>query len=67
MSSIWDDVPSGLKQTQKGDENMRESRIVPVGDLFVSEACVNEEISELRKWSSHFAFPFLKKPRRRFE
>jgi len=31
---------------------MEKNRIVPVGDLFVSEACVNAKTSGLGKWSS---------------
>jgi len=46
-----------------GFKNMKENRIVPPRDLVVSEACEKERISELRKWSSHFAFRFPQNPR----
>jgi len=46
---------------------MNRYETMPIGDLFVSEAFVNEEISELRKWSNHFAFHFPQNPRSGFE
>jgi len=48
-------------------KNIKQTRIVPLGDLNVSEACINGKISELRKWSNHFAFHFPQNPRSRFE
>jgi len=43
------------------------TEMVPLRDLFVSEACMNATILELRKWSNHLAFHFPKNVRRVFE